>query len=93
LNTAVADVTVKVDSAEFVSVVGPSGCGKSTLLHVAAGLIRPAAGKVMGSFNEDLPVIAKNVAILTTQTNALKQIATGAGVDLPSNWGSFFVSP
>jgi NitT/TauT family transport system ATP-binding protein len=46
LNTAVADVTVKVGSGEFVSVVGPSGCGKSTLLHVAAGLIRPAAGTV-----------------------------------------------
>jgi NitT/TauT family transport system ATP-binding protein len=46
LNTAVTDVTDKVDSAEFVSVVGPSGCGKSTLLHVAAGLIRPSAGKV-----------------------------------------------
>src|SRR6266702_2624594 len=46
LNTAVTDVTVKVESGEFVSVVGPSGCGKSTFLHVAAGLIRPAAGKV-----------------------------------------------
>jgi NitT/TauT family transport system ATP-binding protein len=46
LNTAVSDVSVKVEPGEFVSVVGPSGCGKSTLLHVAAGLIRPAAGKV-----------------------------------------------
>jgi NitT/TauT family transport system ATP-binding protein len=46
LNTAVADISVKVEPGEFVSVVGPSGCGKSTLLHVAAGLIRPAAGKV-----------------------------------------------
>jgi NitT/TauT family transport system ATP-binding protein len=46
LNTAVADVSVRVQPGEFVSVVGPSGCGKSTLLHVAAGLIRPAAGVV-----------------------------------------------
>ena len=46
LNTAVTDVSVKVDPGVFVSIVGPSGCGKSTLLHVAAGLIRPAAGKV-----------------------------------------------
>ena len=46
LNMAVADVTAKVKSREFVSIVGPSGCGKSTLLHVAAGLIRPAAGTV-----------------------------------------------
>ncbi|MGH3200822.1 MAG: ABC transporter ATP-binding protein [Streptosporangiaceae bacterium] len=46
LNTAVTDVTAKVGPEEFVAVVGPSGCGKSTLLHVAAGLIRPSAGKV-----------------------------------------------
>ena len=46
LNTAVTEVTAKVEPGEFVSVVGPSGCGKSTLLHVAAGLIRPSAGQV-----------------------------------------------
>ena len=46
INTAVANVTARIEPGEFVSVVGPSGCGKSTLLHVAAGLIRPAAGKV-----------------------------------------------
>jgi len=27
-------------------VVGPTGCGKSTLLNIAAGLLRPSAGKV-----------------------------------------------
>jgi NitT/TauT family transport system ATP-binding protein len=46
LNMAVTDVTARIEPGEFVSVVGPSGCGKSTLLHVAAGLIRPTAGKV-----------------------------------------------
>jgi NitT/TauT family transport system ATP-binding protein len=46
LRTAVKDISLDVAPAEFLSVVGPSGCGKSTLLHVAAGLIRPATGKV-----------------------------------------------
>jgi NitT/TauT family transport system substrate-binding protein len=47
----------------------------------------------MSSFNEDLPVIAKNVAITSAQQAALKQIAIGAGQDVPANWDSFFVGP
>ncbi len=33
-------------AGEAVAVVGPSGCGKSTFLHLAAGILRPAAGSV-----------------------------------------------
>ncbi|MGH3200820.1 MAG: ABC transporter substrate-binding protein [Streptosporangiaceae bacterium] len=47
----------------------------------------------MSSFNEDLPIIAKSVAITAAQQDALKQIAVGAGQTIPSNWSSFFVSP
>ncbi len=44
--TAVREATLRVQPGEFVSVVGPTGCGKSTLLNIAAGLLRPSAGKV-----------------------------------------------
>jgi len=43
---AVAAASLAVASAEFVAIVGPTGCGKSTLLNVAAGLLKPAAGRV-----------------------------------------------
>jgi NitT/TauT family transport system ATP-binding protein len=43
---ALADVTLTADPGEFVVLVGPSGCGKSTLLNVAAGMLRPDAGRV-----------------------------------------------
>ncbi|MEJ0070772.1 MAG: ABC transporter ATP-binding protein [Pseudomonadota bacterium] len=44
--TAVADVTLRVPSGEFIAIVGPTGCGKSTLLNLVAGLLVPARGSV-----------------------------------------------
>jgi NitT/TauT family transport system ATP-binding protein len=40
----IEDLTLDVDSGEFLAVLGPSGCGKSTLLRVAAGLNAPDGG-------------------------------------------------
>lgn len=44
--TAVDDVSVRVATGEFVSLVGPSGCGKSTMLKLAAGLVAPTVGDI-----------------------------------------------
>ncbi|ETR79216.1 mannosyltransferase [Afipia sp. P52-10] len=44
--TAVERADLSVASGEFVAIVGPTGCGKSTLLNVAAGLLKPAEGRV-----------------------------------------------
>ena len=43
---ALRDVSISVNSSEFVSVVGPSGCGKSTILNIASGLLEPTSGSV-----------------------------------------------
>lgn len=45
--TATKDVSLSIGDGEFLSVVGPTGCGKSTLLNAAAGLLKPAAGRVL----------------------------------------------
>jgi iron complex transport system ATP-binding protein len=44
---ALRDVSFQVWPGEFFGVLGPNGSGKSTLLKVAAGLLRPDAGRVL----------------------------------------------
>src|SRR5262245_20582455 len=43
---AVEDISLDINSGQFVSIVGPSGCGKSTILNIVAGLIEPTQGAV-----------------------------------------------
>lgn len=43
---ALNQVSVTMESGEFISLVGPSGCGKSTILRLVAGLITPTLGTV-----------------------------------------------
>lgn len=44
--TALSEVSLEIDTDEFVCVVGPSGCGKSTMLNLIAGLDTPTKGHV-----------------------------------------------
>jgi putative ABC transport system ATP-binding protein len=40
-------LTFEVNSSELGLLLGPSGCGKTTVLSVLAGILRPAAGRVL----------------------------------------------
>ena len=45
-NAAVDDVSLRIERAEFFSLLGPSGCGKTTLLRMIAGFIEPDGGDI-----------------------------------------------
>jgi putative ABC transport system ATP-binding protein len=44
---ALADISLDIDSGQFVALVGRSGCGKSTLLNLAGAMDFPTSGKVL----------------------------------------------
>lgn len=44
---ALAETSLEIEPADFVSIVGPSGCGKTTLLKILGDVIPPTDGVVL----------------------------------------------
>src|SRR5258708_32648549 len=69
----VFDVSLAVQSGEFVVLLGPSGCGKTTLLRMIAGLEFPDSGEIqIGGGNttrrESIAMVFQNFALYPHMT-------------------------
>lgn len=50
--TPVKEVSLDIESGEFLMIVGRSGSGKTTFLNLCAGLVRPTHGRVLIGGND-----------------------------------------
>jgi heme exporter protein A len=55
-----ADLSFAVPSGGALVLAGPNGSGKSTLLRLLAGLVRPAAGRVLWDGEDALADLAEH---------------------------------
>ncbi|MFQ6124778.1 MAG: ABC transporter ATP-binding protein [Candidatus Heimdallarchaeota archaeon] len=66
---AVDDVTLHIQSGEYISILGPSGCGKTTLLRMISGLIQPTSGTIYFDQRDvsNLPPDKRNIGYVFQQ--------------------------
>ena len=88
---ALREVSLKIDTGEFLSVMGPSGSGKSTLLNLIGGLDQPSSGKIFiddkqlhGISDDELTLIRRrNIGFIFQFFNLLPILTAAENAGLP----------
>jgi putative ABC transport system ATP-binding protein len=88
---ALDDVSLHIDSHEFVSIIGPSGSGKSTLMNMIGCLDVPdsgtylLAGEDVSGFTENQLSTVRNekIGFVFQQFNLLPKLTAYENVELP----------
>jgi len=74
---AIKDISISVETGEYLTVLGPSGCGKTTLMKVISGIWTPTEGKVFVDGKDvtkipledrDIGYVFQNIALFPNMT-------------------------
>ena len=84
---ALSDLTLTLDSGEFICVLGKSGAGKSTFIRCINGLQLPSAGEVIlgnrrvtGANEEELRKIRREVGMIFQHFNLIPRMSVRQNV-------------
>ena len=89
--TALSDINLELEKAEFTGLVGPSGSGKTTLLNIIGGLDSPTKGDVnvlgmdlgSASHNERASIRKTKMGFIFQSYNLLPVYTVFENVELP----------
>lgn len=82
---AVDDVTLTIESGEFVTLLGPSGSGKTTCLRIIAGMVTPEHGNlsIAGQDVSSIPMHKRNIGMVFQSYTLFPHMTVAQNVAYP----------
>lgn len=88
---ALRNVTMEVESGDFIAIMGPSGCGKTTLLNIIGAIDNPTSGSYyflgqnMLSLKEKqkAEIRKQNIGFVFQNFNLIEELSVYENIELP----------